>query len=61
MGPVTVAKLEMDRQVWHVYRRGEGGPLALSIRAWGGPSIDIEMPPYLLAAVGHMLSKASDG
>lgn len=58
---ITIAKIEMDRQEWHVYRRGEGGPLALSIRAWGQPAIDVEMPPFLLASVGAMLSKASDG
>lgn len=61
MGPITIAKLEMDRQIWHVYRRGEGGALALCISVWGKPSIDIEMPPYLMAAVGSLLSKASDG
>jgi len=57
---ITLAKIEMDGQTWHVYRRGVGGPLALSVNAWGGGNLSIETPPYLLAAIGTMFLNCAD-
>lgn len=61
MGPITIAKLEMDGQRWHVYRRGEGGPLAISVQTDGrGGHLSVDISPNMMASIGTMFLNAAD-
>lgn len=58
-GPQTIAKVEMNGLSCHIYRRGEGGPLAISIqvpeqRAYAS----FDMPPALMTIVGQAMVQA---
>lgn len=55
-GPITIAKVEMDGQSWHIYRRGEGGPYAIAIQCHAQRAyIDVEVSPALLRVIGNAI------
>lgn len=56
---ITLAKVEMNGQSWHVYRRGEGGPLALTIDAPAQRThLSMDVTPAILAVMGTMFGQA---
>lgn len=56
----TIAKLEMDRKTFHVYRRVPGGPLTLSVQApYESAFMSIDISPTLMMMLGRTLIEAS--
>lgn len=58
----TISRFILEGQEWHLYRRGEHGPLALHVSAPQQRAyIDITVSPLLLSAIQTMLMVNPNG
>lgn len=59
MSPRTIEQVKIGDQDWHIYRRGEGGPLAISVNAGRGGHLSLDMGASVMRIIGAAMIQAA--
>lgn len=55
----TIGQVKIGDLDWHIYRRGDGGPLAISVSAGRGGHLSLDMGASVMRIIGEAMVEAA--